>query len=275
MLKLKYFLQENKMLIVIISIILICSIAIAIGVYAQITNRGFTGNKNDNETDTNYEDLKNNFEDIFTNNINKEATAKLNINYDELLYCRYNIKEEKSGKYNIDAKIPEFKGESEVIQNINKEIYDTFAGEIIKIANTATVYTTYNLDYVAYVNNNVISLVIMCKYKNGTNPQRRIVQTYNYDIEKDKLLNIEDIINYKSLNKEEIEKTVQEEIKKVNNQMKNINNQGYNVYLRDEDSEIYKIENTSNFFLGKNNYLYLVYAYGNNNYTSEMDLVIF
>ena len=104
----------------------------------------------------------------------------------------------------------------------------------------------------------------MCKYKNGTNPQRRIIQTYNYDIEKDKLLN-----------KEEIEKTVQEEIKKVNNQMKNINNQGYNVYLRDEDSEIYKIENTSNFFLGKNNYLYLVYAYGNNNYTSEMDLVIF
>lgn len=272
MLKLKYFLQENKILIMIISIILICSIAISIGVYAQITN---PGNKNDNETDSNYEDLKNNFEDIFTNSINKETTAKLNINYDELLYCRYNIKEEKNGKYNIDAKIPEFKGESEVIQNINKEIFDTFAGEIIKIANTATVYTTYNLDYVAYVNNNVVSLVIMCKYKNGTNPQRRIIQTYNYDIEKDKLLNIEDIISYKNLNEEEIEKTVREEIKKVNNQKKNINNQGYNVYVRDEDSEIYKIENTSNFFLGKNNYLYLVYAYGNNNYTSEMDLVIF
>ena len=272
MLKLKYFLQQNKMMLLIIFIILICSIAIAVGVYAQITN---TGDKNNNETDTNFEDLKNNFEDIFTNSINKEATAKLNINYDEFLYCKYHIKEEKSGKYSIDAKIPEFKGESQILQNINTEIFDTFAKEIINIANTATVYTTYDMDYVAYVNNNIISLVIMCKYKNGTNPQRRIVQTYNYDIEKDQLLNIEDIISYKNLNKEDVEKSVQEEIKKVNSQMENISNQGYNVYLRDENSEIYKIENTSNFFLGKNNYLYLVYPYGNNNYTSELDLVIF
>ena len=69
MLKLKYFLQENKMLIMIISIILICSIAISIGVYAQITN---PGNKNDNETDSNYEDLKNNFIAWFLKSNNKK-----------------------------------------------------------------------------------------------------------------------------------------------------------------------------------------------------------
>ena len=115
----------------------------------------------------------------------------------------------------------------------------------------------------------------MCKYKNGTNPQRRIVQTYNYDIENDKLLDIEEIIAYKNLNKDDIQNKVQQEINKVNSQMKSITQQGYNVYIRDENSEIYKIDNTPNFFLGKNNYLYLVYAYGNNNHTSEMDLVIF
>lgn len=275
MLKLKYIFRENRMLIMIVSIILVCSIAIAIGVYAQITNKGVIGNSKTDKTDNNYEDLKNNFEEIFTNSVNKEATAKLNINYDELLYCRYNIKEENT-KYSINAKIPEFKGESEKIKKINKEIFDTFAGEIIKIANnTTSAYTTYNLDYVAYVNNNIISLVIMCKYKNGTTPQRKIIQTYNYNIEKDELLDIEDIIQYKNLNKEEMEKLVKEEIKKVNVQKKNITNEGYNLYLRDENSDIYEIENTPNFFLGKNNYLYLVYAYGNNNYTTETDLIIF
>lgn len=274
MLKIKYFFEKNKILILIVSIILICSIAIAFGVYAQITNKSINGTNNE-ETDNNYQELKSNFEDIFTNKINKEPTAKLNINYEELVYCKYNIAEEKSGKYSIEAKIPEFKGESEVIKKINTEIFDIFAREIIEIVNNASVYTTYNLDYVAYVNNDIISLVIMCKYKNGTNPQRRIVQTYNYDIENDKLLDIEDIISYKKLNKEEMQKKVQEEIKKVNNEKKNISEEGFNIYIRDEESEIYQIDNTPNFFLGKNNYLYLVYAYGNNNHTSDIDLVIF
>lgn len=39
--------------------------------------------------------------------------------------------------------------------------------------------------------------------------------------------------------------------------------------------KIYKIENTSTFFLDKDNYLYIIYAYGNNNFTSEMDIIIF
>ena len=72
-----------------------------------------------------------------------------------------------------------------------------------------------------------------------------------------------------------MQKKVKDEIKMINNQMKNINDQGYNIYLRDQDSEIYNIDNTPNFFIGKNNYLYLVYAYGNNEYTSVIDLVIF
>lgn len=281
MLKLKYILQEKKMLIAIILIILICSIAIAIGVYAQVTNKSTIGkadegvNTNYEGGNANYEDLKNNFQDIFTNTINKEATAKLNVNYEELVYLKYDIKDEKEGKYSIIAKIPGFKENSQTLQKINKEIYDIFANEILKITNDNSTYAIYNLDYVAYANNNIVSLVIMCKYKKGTNPQRRIIQTYNYDIENDKLLGVGDIINYKNLDKVEVQKKVKDEIKKVNGQMKNIKNQGFNVYLRDEFSDIYSIENTPNFFLGKNNYLYLVYAYGNNKYTSEMDLIIF
>ncbi|MBO4815384.1 MAG: hypothetical protein J5507_00100 [Clostridia bacterium] len=272
--KLKYILKEKRMLIALIAILLICSIAIAIAVYAQVTNKGVKIPESE-KVDVDYEELKNNFQDIFTNTINKEDTAKLNINYDELLYTRFNIKDEKNGKYTIEARLPGFKEDSEVLQKINQEIFDIFAKEMLRIGESATSYTTFNLDYVGYVNNNIISLAIMCKYKDGTKAQRKIVKCYNYDIENDKLLSIEDIIEYKKLDKNKMQKKVNEEIKKINKQMKNISDQGYNVFLREEESEIYKIENTENFFLGRNNYLYLVYAYGNNNYTSEIDLVIF
>lgn len=272
--KLKYIFQEKKMLIIIAAIILVCSIAIAFGVYAQITNKGSIKKVSEDEN-TNYEELRNNFQEIFTNSINKETTANKEINYDELLYLKYDIKEEKVGKYSVTAKIPGFKEESDTLKKINQEIYDVFAEEILKIAADSSTNSTFNLDYVGYVNNNIISLIIMCKYKKGSKAQRRIVQTYNYDIENDKLLTIDDIIKYKTLNKEEMNKKIETEIKNANIKSKTIVEQGFNVYVREEDSEIYKVENTPNFFLGKDNYLYLVYAYGNNNYTDVIDLVIF
>lgn len=270
----KYFFVKNKLLIMIALIILVCSIAIAFGIYAQITNKGIE-RRNNEEENIDYEALKNDFQEIFTNSINKETTAKLDYNYDELLYLKYDIKDEKIGKYSVTAKIPGFKEETETLKKINEEIYDIFATEIIKIAIDTSTNYTLNLDYVGYVNDNIISLVIMCKYKKGANAQRRIVQTYNYDIENDKILTIQDIIEHKGLNKEEMQTKIEKEIKSENSQSKTIAEQGFNVYIRDENSEIYEVENTPNFFLGKNNYLYLIYAYGNDNYTDAIDLVIF
>ena len=77
------------------------------------------------------------------------------------------------------------------------------------------------------------------------------------------------------MDKEKIQKQIIEEITKVSQQNSSIINQGYNVYQRNPNNDMYKLENTQNFFLGKNEVLYLVYAYGNNENTSETDLVIF
>ena len=272
--KLFNFIKEKRKNIIIVLILLVCSIAIAIGVYSQITNQGKKHTENE-QIEENYEDLKNSFQEIFTNSINIEATAKLDVNYDELVYTKYDIKEDKNGKYSVEAKIPAFKEESKVLKQVNKEIYNLFGKEILKIANNSKDFTIFNLKYVAYVNDNIVSLVILCTYKNGSNAQRRIIQTYNYNIDEDKLLSIDDIIQYKKLDKEKVQERINTEIEKANSVVKTISSQGYNVYLRNEESEIYKIENTANFFIGKNNYLYIVYAYGNNEYTSEIDLVIF
>ncbi len=270
--RLKYFLVKNKMTIMIASIILVCAIAISIAVYAQVTNGGSNSSKK--EETTNSEDLKSNFENIFTNEIKVSETAKQDINYNEIIHCEYDIQNEE-GNYTLNAKIPFFLIKNDVTNKINQEIYDTFAKTIVNIVKNAKVHTIFNLDYVVYVNNNILSLAIRCKYKDGANPQRNIIQTYNYDLENNKLVNIDEILNYKGLNKDEVQNKVLEEIKTQNAQIKTIKEQGYNVYERNEEDEMYKIENTPNFFLGENNCLYLVYAYGNNNFTSEMDLVIF
>lgn len=51
---------------------------------------------------------------------------------------------------------------------------------------------------------------------------------------------------------------------------------GYsNIYTRDLNNDMYKIANSKTFFLGENGKLYIIYAYGNQNFTSEMDIVLF
>ena len=48
---------------------------------------------------------------------------------------------------------------------------------------------------------------------------------------------------------------------------------GYNVYSRDVSNDMYKIENSKEFYL-TNDTLYIIYAYGNDNFTSEIDLIV-
>ena len=49
---------------------------------------------------------------------------------------------------------------------------------------------------------------------------------------------------------------------------------GYTTYNRDYTSDIYSINNVTEYFIGKDNALYIIYAYVNENNTNEMDVVI-
>lgn len=274
---LKYIWRDKKQLIIIIGIILVCSIAIAIGIYAQVTNSKITKTKEE-KIEANYEDLKNNFDTIFTNTVNKEGAINVenaNVNYDELIETKYNVNEKKETKYSIVAKIPLFKKETETTKKINQEIFNTFGGKIVDIITNSNTDTIYNLGYVGYINDNILSLVIKCTLKEGTKAQRTIIQTYNYNIDEDRTVTLDEIMQKRNLDKEKVQNQITQEITKLSKQNASFANQGYNVYVRNPNDDMYKLENTPNFFLGKNKTLYLVYAYGNNDYTSETDLVIF
>ena len=186
----------------------------------------------------------------------------------------YDIDSEETN-YSIKAKIPLFKIENEVTKKINEEIYNTFIQTIINIAMKSNTNSTFNMDYVVYVNDDIISLVINCKYKDGSNPQRRIIQTYNYNFKNNSLVSIDEILEQKNLNKKDMQDKITNRIKEENKQSKTMNEQGLNVYLRNESDDMYKVENTPNYFLGKDGRLYLIYAYGNNNFTSEFDIIAF
>lgn len=120
-----------------------------------------------------------------------------------------------------------------------------------------------------------MSLVIKGTLKEGTTAQRIIVKTYNYDLKNDKLLSFKDLLKVKGLEEASVQEKINTDISKIIEEKQVISTDEYNLYKRKREDKIYKIENTTNFFLGKDNYLYVIYAYGNSNFTSEMDIIIF
>ena len=89
------------------------------------------------------------------------------------------------------------------------------------------------------------------------------------------MLESSDLLEGKGLSLENIQTTINDDVKKAYNNAKIIAESYGTLYERDLQSEIYKLENTQNFFLTQDGYIYIVYAYGNNDYTNEMDIIIF
>ena len=263
----------------------LCVIAIAIGVYMQF----FTDAKLDvilginkfySKTDEEYENLKSQFESIFTNKLNNKIDEKYNIqkidNNKELVFTAYEKAQNVDGKYNLKVNIPYINIKDENVisyNNMIKEIFQNKAEEIIVTENVEN--EIYMLDYVAYINDNILSLVIKAELKEGGNAQRDIIQTYNFDLENNRELKIEDLLKYKAIDQNYANTKIKEEIKKYQEQAKELEKLGYTIFARDYTSDIYKVENATEFFLGNDGYLYVIYAYGNDNLTSEMDLVVF
>lgn len=254
--------KNKKIFIAVIIAILLALVVATVIIIAIKTNK----QKNiDNSIDL--EELENNFNSIFVNKMDPEDNA-------DVMYLAYNINKEETSKYKISAQIPNIVINTSTTDIINKDIFNTFVKTIVEIMRQANKYTIYTIDYVSYLNNDILSIAIRCKVKEGANPQRTIIKTYNYDMKNDKLLSLQDIIDLKNLDKKEVQANILNKVEKEIKNSQNIENTGYNVYKRNLEDNMYKVENTSEYFLGTQNVLYILYPYGNSNYTSEMDLII-
>ena len=71
----------------------------------------------------------------------------------------------------------------------------------------------------------------------------------------------------------DVQERVKNEIGIAQKKVEDLKNLGYNIYSRDIARDIYQVENSGEFYLN-NNTLYIIYAYGNETFTSEMDLIV-
>ena len=118
-------------------------------------------------------------------------------------------------------------------------------------------------------------LIILSELKEGNSNERIIIQTYNYNLQTNEIVSINDILKQKNIEIFDANKKIKNEINSSQEQNIKLSELGYNVTVRDTNKDEFKIENATEYFLGENEYLYVVYPYGNNEFTSELDVVIF
>lgn len=266
----------NLRKIFIISILAICIISINLAVFFHITQKA---PKNE-EIENNVIDtaaLTENFNNIFDNQINYQNNH-INIQKIDstkgLVYTNYINQDKKENLYDVNVNIPKININNEEANRINTEINNLFYNKVNAVLTGTNAYTIYGVKYKAYVNDNILSLVISATLKEGDNAQREIIKTYNYNLSSNEELGINKILEYRNLLKEEVQKEILNTIKTASENAKIYSDLGYNKYVRNPKDDMYKIENTNVFFIGENKAVYIIYPYGNLNYTSEIDLLV-
>mgnify|MGYP005798796595 FL=1 len=222
--------------------------------------------------------LVDNFDDVFQNSFKNTNTSeeaeKIEADKD-YIYTSYEKAEVNSGNYEIDVKIPMININSEEIKSYNEDIKQVFQDKAESILNGGSNRSVYSVDYEAFLNNNILSIVIRSTLKEGSNPQRVIIQTYCYNIKEMKKVEFSDIMTLKNLDTNTVQEKIRKQIQGKQEEAKALQQLGYSVYIRDLRSDRYDVENISNFFIDENNNIYVIYAYGNSSNTDVTDIVIF
>lgn len=275
--------MNRTMFFVIVS--LLCILALSIGIYAQIFYRysdtdplmlGIGVGKTQDAVEITK--LKNEFNKIFTNDLSGQTTVKKIEKEQEnqnIVYTVTTITEQENDKYNISASIPKINIDSDVAKEINEEIYDKYIEKIENIMEKTEEYEDYNVTYKAYLNGELLSLIIKETVKEGKNTQSAKISTYNYSLSQNKTVSIGDVVAAKGYENSVLQKEIDAEIKNLNKKDEELKNQYNEVRLRETANSMYKIENTENFMVNKEGYLYIIYAYGNKENTNKIDLIIF
>ena len=242
----------------------------------ELDRRITIGGSSLTRADEEYQLLVANFDDVFQNHL-EEYTTDANIrkvnNDQEIVYTYYQKAENKENSYDINLNIPYINIDNETIVAYNEEIKQTYEEKAENTLQTENENIIYTLQYEATIENDILSLIIRANLKEGSRAQRLIIQTFNYDLKNNKEISLAEMIELKQLNQREVQSKIDEEIASEQKRVEDLRSLGYGIFERDSENEMYKIENSQEFFVKDGN-IYIIYAYGNENITSEMDLVI-
>ena len=277
-------------------IIIICIVAINLGVYWSVTEET-SKQPQEPVVKVDTEKVVNEFKNIFDNTIDYQNYSVSNVTKTdsdkELIYTKTSNNNSVDGKYEFNVSVPAINISKKNIDIINEEIQSIFYSKVNSIMSGQTEISTentlqteeikkintviYDVKYKAYVNSNILSLIIKANLKEGVSNQRTFIKTYNINLTTYEQINITQLAEIKGLNNQTINAEIKQVVKNANKEAENLQTLGFSVYIRDENSEIYDIEKTKNLdcFLGKNQMMYIIYPYGNKDNTNEMDIVLF
>ncbi len=271
----------NKRRIIIYSIaIFACILAIVVVIGIQILGNDVVDNffgvsKITKKTEEEENRLKANFDTLFQNQLENNSSCevkKIDKNKD-IVYTNYENTDKSANNYEMNVNLPYINIKNQSVQDYNENIKNIFqakAEEVLKSTNSNVIYT---VKYEAYIENNILSLIIYSDLKQDASAQRIIIQTFNFNLETNKELTLEDIIKIYELDEKTVQDKIDNEIKTEEKKAEDLKALGYNVFTRDTKSDMYKIKNATEFFVHNNN-LYIIYAYGNDKLTSERDIVV-
>lgn len=275
---------KKKQLFIYISIIIICIISVIIAFYVQfytridiakfigISQKAGLGSKTEEQQQT----IKSEFNTIFnntitndndTNNSKKEEADK------KIVYTKYEKKETKLNSYDLEVHIPHINISGEVVEKYNQEIENIFVDMAKKVLQSENNNVIYTVEYVANIQDDILSVMIKSNLKEGSKAQKVIIQTYNYDIRNNKEITLAEVLKIEQLNENDVQNRIKTDIQTEQKKAQDLKSLGYNIYSRDINSDIYSIEKSTEFYF-TGNILYVIYAYGNQMATSEMDIVV-
>ncbi len=278
--------MKNKKIIFIL-VGALCVLALIAGIYAQF----FIGSSHNDNTQNTDNDINNEIKPK-TQEVIKSQLASLftneliSNNYDEtkiqkkdaskgIVYSAYDIQKQEEN-YELNVHLPVINIKSEVANDFNKITQSVFVNKTSEILNNKyTERVIYSVDYISYINDNILSLVIKSTLKQGNNPQRIIIQTYNYNLATGEKIQLVDVLAKKNIIQSDCQNKIHEIVTKAQEEAEVLVQSGYTVYNRNLSDSMYQIANISTFFLGQNGELYIIFAYGNQNFTSEMDVVLY
>lgn len=274
---------DIKPIILYVVSILVCIIAGIVVIIAPYIGDGSIndlmsmGAFNTDTEEIEYTKLKVGFNDIFKNqleNHSPDLEIKKEDESKDIIYTYYEKTDNKEGMYNLNLHIPYINIDDENLKRFNEEIKETFENKAKNIlSENKKSNTIYSVEYEATIEDNILYLIIRSNLKEASNAQRIIIQTYNYDLQNGKEITLEDILSKKGKDIAEVQNKIKEEVSEQQQRGQDLKNVGYDLYQRDVNDKMYNIENTEEFFV-KDGIIYIIYAYGNENLTSEMDLII-
>lgn len=275
--------KNQKIIFILVGVF--CVFALIAGIYTQffVGNKGsdYTQNPTDNISGDSrpktQEEIKNQLKSLFTNDFINNSTYEVQKANDskDIVYSAYDI-QKKEELYEVDIHLPVINISGDVPASFNKITQSVFADEASKILNKKyTEKVIYDVNYISYINDNILSLAIKSTLKRGNNPQREIIQTYNYNLETGEKVELVDVLTKRNIVQSECQNKINQVVSKAQEEAQILVKSGYQVYNRDLSNSIYQLSNISNFFLGSTGELYIIFAYGNQNFTAEMDVVLY